>query len=154
MKPEDASNLLAAFALGVSALALIVSGFMAWRQNRLQGRLTAIEAERRGEEVEARRHARVTLGIPQPRIGKGDLVLTNEGPAGAWAVTFGVSSAVEGKQPPFISGLDQLSVDLRPGQSMHFDMAVAMGDAELINAQVRWIDDAGAQEATYTLRTL
>jgi len=37
---------------------------------------------------------------------------------------------------------------------MHFDMAVAMGDAELINAQVRWIDDAGAQEATYTLRTL
>ena len=89
MKPEDTSNLLAVFALGVSALALIVSGFMAWRQNRLQGRLTAIEEERRGEEVEARRHARVTLGIPQPQIGKGDLVLTNEGPAGAWAVTFG-----------------------------------------------------------------
>lgn len=108
VKPEDTSNLLAAFALGVSALALIVSGFMARRQNRLQGRLTAIEEERRGEEVEARRHARVTLGIPQPQIGKGDLVLTNEGPAGAWAVTFGVSSAVEGKQPPFISGLDQL----------------------------------------------
>jgi hypothetical protein len=154
MKPEDTSNLLAAFALGVSVLALTVSGFMAWRQNRLQARLTAIEEDRRGEEVEARRHARVTLGIPQPRIGKGDLVLTNEGPAGAWAVTFGVSSAVEGKQPPFISGLDQLPVDLQPGQSMHFDMAVALGDAELINAQVRWIDDAGAQEATYTLRTL
>jgi hypothetical protein len=138
----------------VSALALIVSGLLVFWQNRLQARLTAIEEERRGEEVEARRHARVTLSIPQPRIGKGDLVLTNEGPAGAWSVTFEVSSAVEGKQPPFISGLDQLAVDLRPGQSMHFDTAVAMGDAELINAQVRWIDDAGAQEATYTLRTL
>jgi hypothetical protein len=105
VKPEDTSSLLTAFALGVSALALIVSGCMAWRQSRLQGRLTAIEEERRGEEAEARRHARVTLSIPQPQIRKGDLVLTNEGPAGAWSVTFGVSSAVEGKQPPYISGL-------------------------------------------------
>ena len=154
MKPPDTSNLIAAIALGVSALALIVSGLLAWRQNRLQARLTAIEEERRGEEVEARQHAGVTLRIPQPRIGKGDLVLTNEGPAAAWSVTIGVSSAVEGKQPPFISRRDQPPVDLQPGQSMHFDMAVAMGDAELINAQVRWVDDAGAQEATYTLRTL
>jgi hypothetical protein len=70
MKPKDTSNLLAAFALGVSALALIVSGFMAWRQNRLQARLTAIEEERLGEEVEARRHARVTLGIPNRGLGR------------------------------------------------------------------------------------
>jgi len=35
MKPPDTSNLIAGIALGVSALALIVSGFMAWRQNRL-----------------------------------------------------------------------------------------------------------------------
>lgn len=117
MKPGDTSNLLAGLARVVAVLALIVSGFVAWMHNRLQGRLTAIVEERRGEEVEARRHARVTLGIPQPQIGKGDLVLTNAGPAGAWAVTFVVSSAVEGKQPPFISGLDQLPVDLRPGQS-------------------------------------
>ena len=54
MKPPDTSNLIAAIALGVSALALIVSGLLAWRQNRLQARLTAIEEERRGEEVEAR----------------------------------------------------------------------------------------------------
>jgi len=161
MKPEDTANLIAAFALGISVLSAGVA-YVAIRSSRktakeqtaLQARFTAIEEERRGEEIEARRHARVTLGILQPQIGKGDLVLTNEGPAGAWAVTFGVSSAVEGKQPPPVFGRDRLPVDLRPGQSMHFDMAVAMGDAELINAQVRWIDDAGAQEATYTLRTL
>ncbi len=76
MKPPDTSNLIAGIALGVSALALIVSGFMAWRQNRLQGRLTAIEEERRGEEVEARQRARVTASIPEAQIGKGGLVLT------------------------------------------------------------------------------
>jgi hypothetical protein len=37
---------------------------------------------------------------------------------------------------------------------MHFSMALAMGDAEQINALVRWVDDAGSQEATYTLRVL
>jgi hypothetical protein len=82
-------------------------------------------------------------------------VLTNEGPAVARSVTVEITSAVEGKEPPFISPLDQLRVDLQPGQSMRFDTAVAMGgDAELINALVRWVDDAGPQEGTYTLRTL
>ncbi len=37
---------------------------------------------------------------------------------------------------------------------MPFDMAVAGEDAELIKAMVRWVDDAGPQEATYTLGTL
>jgi hypothetical protein len=121
MKPEDASNLLAAFALGVSALALIVSGFMAWRQNRLQARLTAIEEERRGEEVEARRHAQVTASIPGVRNGPGQLVLTNEGPAVARSVTVEISSADEAK-PPAVFGLGRLPVDLRPGQPMSFDL--------------------------------
>jgi hypothetical protein len=153
MKPEDASNLLAAFALGVSALALIVSGFMAWRQNRLQARLTAIEEERRGEEVEARRHAQVTASIPGVRNGPGQLVLTNEGPAVARSVTVAISSADEAK-PPAVFGLERLPVDLRPGQPMSFDLVASWGDATLINALVRWVDDAGPHEATYTLRTL
>jgi hypothetical protein len=154
MKPPDTSNLIAGIALGVSALALIVSGFMAWRQNRLQARLTAIEEERRGEEVEARQRARVAASIPEAQIGKGGLVLTNECPAVAWSVDVKVSSAAEGKQLPAIFGLERLPVDLQPGQTMAFDMAVAAEDAELIKTRVRWVDDAGAQEATYTLRTL
>jgi hypothetical protein len=32
-------------------------------------------------------------------------------------------------------------------------MAVAMEDAERIKALIRWGDDAGSQEATYTLGT-
>ena len=96
----------------------------------------------------------MTLSIPDAGMGHSRLVLANEGPAVARSVTIDPSSAVEGKQLPFISGLDRLPVDLQPGQSMPFDMAVAGEDAELIKAVVRWFDDAGSQEATYTLRML
>jgi hypothetical protein len=154
MKANDTSNLIAGIALGVSALALVVSGLLAWWQNRLQARLTAIEEARRGEEVEARQHARVTASIPEPGMGHRRLVLTNHGPAVARSVTIDVSSAIEGKQLPFIDGVEGFRADLQPGQPMHFSMAVAGEDAEQINTVVRWVDDAGSQETTYTLRVL
>jgi hypothetical protein len=80
-------------------------------------------------------------------------MLVNGGPAIARSVTIDPSSAIEGKQLPFISGLDRLPVDLQPGQTMVFDITVAMDDAGLIKAVVRWVDDAGSQEAPYTLET-
>jgi hypothetical protein len=80
--------------------------------------------------------------------------LTNGGPAVARSVTLEITSADEAKQPPAVFGLDAFPVDLWPGQSMPFDLAVALGEATLLKALVRWVDDAGQQEATYTLRTL
>jgi hypothetical protein len=103
--------------------------------------------------VEARRHAQVTASIPGVRNGPGQLVLTNEGPAVARSVTVEISSAYQAK-PPAVFGLEQLPVDLRPGQPISFDLVASWGDATLINALVRWVGDAGPHEATYTLRTL
>jgi hypothetical protein len=80
-------------------------------------------------------------------------VLTNEGPAVARSVAVEISSTSEAKAPDVL-GLEQLPVDLRPGQSIPFDLLGAYGDAPFIRSLVRWTDDAGAQEATYTLRTL
>jgi hypothetical protein len=80
-------------------------------------------------------------------------VLTNEGPAVARLVTVEISLAGEAK-PPTVFGLERLPVDLRPEQPMSFDLVASWGDATLINALVRWVDDAGPHEATYTLRTL
>jgi hypothetical protein len=160
MKPEDTANLIASISAGIS---LLSGGFAFWafrsshktarEQTALQAKLTAIEKERRGEEVEARRHAQVTASIPGVRNGPGQLVLTNEGPAVARSVTVAISSADEAK-PPAVFGLERLPVDLRPGQPMSFDLVASGGDATLINALVRWVDDAGPHQATYTLRTL
>jgi len=61
MKPEDTANLIAGIGVGISVLSA-GAAIMAIRSSRktakeqaaLQAKLTAIEEERRGEEVEAR----------------------------------------------------------------------------------------------------
>jgi hypothetical protein len=53
---------------GVAYVAIRSSRKTAKEQTALQAKL-AIEVERRGEEVEARQHARVTLSIPAPGCG-------------------------------------------------------------------------------------
>ncbi len=158
MKPEDTANLIAIMSAGIS---LISAGVAIWatrssrktarEQMALQARLTAIEEERRSEEVEARQRAQVTLSISEVVKGTARLVLTNGGPAVARSVTLAISSTGEAK-PPLVSRLDQLPVDLRLGQSMSFNMAVALGDATLIDALVCWVDDAGPHEETHPLR--
>jgi hypothetical protein len=37
---------------------------------------------------------------------------------------------------------------------MSFDLVAGAAEATLLEALVRWVDDAGPQKATYTLRTL
>jgi hypothetical protein len=83
MKPPDTANLIAAIgtvisvvSAGVAIWAIRSSRTTAKEQAALQARLTAIEEERRGEEVKARRHAQVTASIPGVRNGPGQLVLT------------------------------------------------------------------------------
>jgi hypothetical protein len=160
MKPDDTANLIASISAGISVLSL---GLASWafqssrkatrEQITLQAKLTAIEAGRRGEEVEARQQAQVMASISILPTRHCRLVVTNGGPAIARSVTVEISSAVQGKQPPAVFGRDQLPVDLQRGQSVHFDMAVAMEDAERIKALIRWVDDAGSREAAYTLGT-
>jgi hypothetical protein len=69
----------------IAAVSLIATAVLAYRQTRLQARLTAMEAARRREEIEARQHADVraiVAGTPTAL----QLVLANDGPATAWEV--------------------------------------------------------------------
>ncbi len=154
MKPPDTANLIAIIALGVSALALIVSGLMARRQNSLQARLVTIEEERRMEEVEAQQRADVVVtASPVDHRGRGSLELTNHGPAVARRVALDISSSSDAPLPT-VFDLEQLPVDLQPGATMSFPVAASMGETRSIKGVVRWEDDAGPQEATYTLGML
>jgi hypothetical protein len=78
MKPEDTANLIAGIGIGISVLsagaaivAIRSSRKTAREQTSLQARLTAIEEERRGEEVEASKRAWVTVSSPYRGTGGG-----------------------------------------------------------------------------------
>jgi hypothetical protein len=87
----DTGDILSATIATVSLLATAV---LAYRQTRMQASLTAIEATRRRQEVEASRHADVralVAGTPTAL----QLVLANDGPATArevWATELPVGS--------------------------------------------------------------
>jgi hypothetical protein len=126
---------------------------LAQQQTDVQARLTAIEEARRADEVDARRRARVVPEFWRPEPKRLCFVLTNQGLAPAREVDCQLD-ALDDRQPPRMIGLDALPVDLRPGQSMDFVASAGLGMSTRIRAVVRWVDDAGEQEETFTLNTL
>src|ERR671931_1121024 len=103
----------------IAAVSLVVAVSVAYRQARMQARLTAIEAQRRREEreaVEARHHANVSATVAGTPTAL-QLVLANDGPAVAqelWATVLPVGS----DDPPLVHGLkelEQVPAVLRPG---------------------------------------
>jgi hypothetical protein len=69
----------------IATVSLIATAILAYRQARLQARLTAIEETRRREQVEARQHADVRAMVAGTPTAL-QLVLANDGPATAWEV--------------------------------------------------------------------
>jgi hypothetical protein len=81
-------------------------------------------------------------------------ILSNQGLAPAREVHCELE-ALDGLQPRPVLRLDEvLPVELRPGQSMEFVASGGLGFSALIRAVVRWVDDAGKQEESFTLNTL
>jgi hypothetical protein len=90
----------------IAAVSLIATAILAYRQTRMQARLTAMEAARRREEIQARQHADVraiVAGTPTAL----QLVLANDGPATAWEV-WATELPVGSDDPPLFHGLDEL----------------------------------------------
>ena len=101
----------------IAAVSLIATAILAYRQTRLQARLTAIEETRRREELEARQHADVTAMVAGTPTAL-QLVLANDGPATAWEV-WATELPVGSDDPPLFHGLDELEqapATLRPGE--------------------------------------
>ena len=78
----------------IATLSLLATAILAYRQTRLQVRLTAIEETRRRAQVEARQHADVRAMVAGTPTAL-QLVLANDGPATArevWATELPVGS--------------------------------------------------------------
>jgi hypothetical protein len=155
MKPPDTANLIAGIALGVSALsagaaywAIRSSRKTAKEQTALQAKLTAIEEERHGKEVETAKHARVVPAFDDHR----KFTITNHGAASAREVNVEVAS-LTAAEVPIIIGLEQaLPIRvLHPGQVWTFDVGFHWQETDLMNAALRWVDEVGEQAQTYEL---
>jgi hypothetical protein len=105
----------------IATVSLLATATLAYRQTRLQARLTAIETTRRREQIEASQHADVQATVAGTPTAL-QLVLANDGPATArevWATEVPVGS----DDPPLFHGLDELEqapATLRPGDRLPF----------------------------------
>jgi hypothetical protein len=138
----------------IALVALVVSWRVSRRQTAIQERVAAIEEARRTEEIAARAHARVTASVThEQRDHRGRdvrLVLHNDGPA----LARGVQVDLEEGPTNAVIGLEALPVDLQPGQSTRFPVALALGDHPILRITVRWADEAGNHAEPYTLQVM
>jgi hypothetical protein len=137
----------------IAAVSLIATAIFAYRQTRLQARLTTMEAARRRDEIEARQHADVraiVAGTPTAL----QLVLANDGPAPAsevWASVLPVGS----DDPPLFHGLNELEqapATLRPGDRLPFPVLTLAETAERVQVVVSWKDEAGPHRESFTVQ--
>jgi hypothetical protein len=137
----------------IAAVSLVIAVIFAYRQTRTQARLTAIEAERRRDEVEARRHANVSAVVAGTPTAL-QLVLANDGPAAAeelWATVLPVGS----DDPPLFHGLKELEqapAALRPGDRLPFPVLTLAETAERVQIVVSWKDEAGPHHESFTVQ--
>jgi hypothetical protein len=161
-QPSFRGYTLDTFIAGVSAAlslaALIVAALVARSQTAIQFRLAAIEEARRAEEVASRAQARVTARFTRGQVRPneyggfaGYVVLRNEGAALARDVTIFVEP---GEDVPEVLGLEDLPVDLQPGQPLELPVVMVLGDATSFDLSVRWADESGNHEEPFTLSTL
>jgi hypothetical protein len=137
----------------IATVSLIATALLAYRQTRLQARLTAIEQTRQRQEVEARQHADVRATVTGTPTAL-QLVLANDGPASAsevWASVLPVGS----DDPPMFHGLNELEqapAALRPGDRLPFPVLTLAETAERVQVVVSWNDDAGPHRESFTVQ--
>jgi hypothetical protein len=137
----------------IATVSLIATAILAYRQTRLQARLTAMEETRRREQLEARQHADVRAMVAGTPTAL-QLVLANDGPATArevWATQVPVGS----DDPPLFHGLDELEqapATLRPGDRLPFPVLTLAETAERVQVVVAWKDEAGPHRESFTVQ--
>jgi hypothetical protein len=137
----------------IATVSLIATAILAYRQTRMQARLTAIEKTRRREQIEARQRADVRAMVAGTPTAL-QLVLGNDGPATArevWATELPVGS----DDPPLFHGLDELEqapATLRPGDRLPFPVLTLAETTERIQVVVSWKDEAGPHQESFTVQ--
>jgi hypothetical protein len=137
----------------IATVSLIATAILAYRQTRMQARLTAIEKTRRREQIEARQRADVRAMVAGTPTAL-QLVLANDGPATArevWATELPVGS----DDPPLFHGLDELEqapATLRPGDRLPFPVLTLAETTERVQVVVSWKDEAGPHQESFTVQ--
>jgi hypothetical protein len=137
----------------IATASLIATAIFAYRQTRLQARLTAIETARRRDEIEARQHADVRAMVAGTPTAL-QLVLANDGPATAWEV-WATELPVGSDDAPLFHGLGELEqapATLRPGDRLPFPVLTLAETAERVQVVVSWKDDAGPHRESFTVQ--
>jgi hypothetical protein len=137
----------------IATLSLVATAILAYRQTRIQARLTAIEETRRREQVEAQQHADVRAMVAGTPTAL-QLVLANDGPATAWEV-WATELPVGSEDPPLFHGLDELEqapTTLQPGDRLPFPVLTLAETAERVQVVVSWKDDAGPHRESFTVQ--
>jgi hypothetical protein len=137
----------------IATVSLLATAIFAFRQTRLQARLTAIEETRRREQVEARQHADVRAMVAGTPTAV-QLVLSNDGPATAWDV-WATELPIGSDDPPLFHGLDELEqapATLRPGDRLPFPVLTLAETAERVQVVVSWKDEAGPHRESFTVQ--
>jgi hypothetical protein len=134
-------------------VSLIATAILAYRQTRLQARLTAIEETRRRQQIERSQHADVRATVAGTPTAL-QLVLANDGPATAWEV-WATELPVGSDDPPLFHGLDELEqapATLRPGDRLPFPVLTLAETAKRVQVVVSWKDEAGPHRESFTVQ--
>jgi hypothetical protein len=137
----------------IATVSLLATATLAYRQTRMQARLTAIETTRRREQIQARQHADVQAMVAGTPTAL-QLVLANDGPATArdvWASELPVGS----DDAPLFQGLDELEqapATLRPGDRLPFPVLTLAETTERVHVVVAWKDEAGPHQESFTVQ--
>jgi hypothetical protein len=141
------------FSAAIATVSLIATAILAYRQTRLQARLTAIEQTRQREQLKASQHADVRAMVAGTPTAL-QLVLANDGPATAWEV-WATELPVGSDDPPLFHGLDELEqapATLRPGDRLPFPVLTLAETTERVQVVVSWKDEAGPHRESFTVQ--
>jgi hypothetical protein len=151
------SDVVSVVSVLISAAAFGFAIYTWWRQSEVQGRLAAIEQDRRAEELAARTKAYIVPSFEQRPSGgqrpREVLVLRNRGQAVASEVMVEFPT-IEGDRSSPLLDPNPFPVSIGPDQPpMEIPVAFVYGDPSVLPVRVTWVDEAGHHDQTFDVST-
>ena len=149
------SDVVSVVSVAISAAALGFAVYTWRRQSEVQGRLAAIEEDRRAEELASRAKADVVPSFER-RPSRGQrpravLVLWNRGQAVASEVMVEFPVLQEGRSSPLLD--NPFPVSIGRDQTIELPVAFVWGDPSLLPVRITWVDESGHHDETFDVST-
>jgi hypothetical protein len=148
------SDVVSVVSVLISAAAFGFAVYTWRRQSKVQGRLAAIEEDRRTEELSSRTKADVVASFERrPSSGQSPrqiLVLWNRGQAVASQVVIEFPT-MQGDRSPLLD--NPFPVSIGPGLKIELPVAFVFGDPSVLPVRVTWVDETGHHDETFDVST-